>query len=371
MREGSILKISVIIPVYNAEKYLDQCLQSLLQQTLQDFEILCIDDGSTDNSLVVLNQYAKNYTNVKVYQQQNLHAGVARNKGIKESQGDYLAFVDADDFVEPDYLELQYNRLIETDADICICDVDNYNMQSGSFSSSSFISYRLLPNKEVFNKGDLKDNLFLCFISSPCNKMLKKSFLQENGIFFQETFHSNDVYFSQISLALADKITVLREKVLYHYRIGLKDNIQSSKSKFSMDGPYALMHLYEQLIERRIYLGSVRDSFGNFVLNLTVWFMQQAMQEEKALMELYHWMMEHEMFKDIDYHTLSPHAMLGYRLFLYRKREDATTQWVRLRLLKFISGNSGKWHKVVSLIHSCVILKMPLYPFKWFSTHRL
>ncbi len=91
------IKISVIIPVYNAEKYLRECLDSIVKQTLQEIEIICIDDGSTDNSLAVLREYERKDERLKIIEQANSGAGVARNAGMKAARGEYLAFMDADD----------------------------------------------------------------------------------------------------------------------------------------------------------------------------------------------------------------------------------------------------------------------------------
>ena len=100
-----MIKVSVIMPVYNVEKYLHQCMDSLVQQTLTDIEIICVDDGSTDNSLAILQEYAQRDSRIIVLQQKNSGAGVARNTGMKIVKGEYLAIVDSDDFFELDMLE--------------------------------------------------------------------------------------------------------------------------------------------------------------------------------------------------------------------------------------------------------------------------
>lgn len=103
-------KVSIIIPVYNAEKYLGKCLESLLSQTLQEMEIICVDDGSSDGSPEILKRFQERDGRVRILTQENQYAGAARNNGMKEAQGEYLLFLDADDFFENTLLEKVYNQ---------------------------------------------------------------------------------------------------------------------------------------------------------------------------------------------------------------------------------------------------------------------
>ena len=96
-------KVSIIVPVYNAEKYLERCLDSLVNQTLKDIEIICINDGSTDKSLKILNKYAGEYNNILIIEQENKGQSAARNVGIDTAGGEFIAFIDADDWVDLDY----------------------------------------------------------------------------------------------------------------------------------------------------------------------------------------------------------------------------------------------------------------------------
>ena len=99
------IKISVIVPVFNAEKYLKMCLNSLVSQTLKNIEIICIDDGSTDNSLAILDKFKSKDDRIKIIKQKNYGVSIARNNGISEAQGEYIGFVDADDWVDKDFLK--------------------------------------------------------------------------------------------------------------------------------------------------------------------------------------------------------------------------------------------------------------------------
>ena len=118
--ETNCPKVSIIIPVYNVEKYLKKCLDSVINQTLKDIEIICIDDGSTDSSYTILNEYAQKDNRFVILKQKNNGAGAARNKGIEIAKGEYLYFLDSDDFVDITLLEKAHTKIKENDCDICI-----------------------------------------------------------------------------------------------------------------------------------------------------------------------------------------------------------------------------------------------------------
>ena len=116
------MKISIIVPVYNAEKYIGTCIDSILKQTYQNFELLLINDGSSDNSLEVLNQYSKKDKRIRVIDQKNIGVAKTRNKGIQLARGEYIAFIDNDDYIDEDYLEQFMN--VCNNQDIVIGDIE-------------------------------------------------------------------------------------------------------------------------------------------------------------------------------------------------------------------------------------------------------
>ena len=126
-------KVSVIIPVYNTEKYLRECLDSVINQTLKEIEIICVDDGSTDSSLEILKEYANKDNRFTIITQQNLHAGVARNAGLAVAKGEYVSFLDSDDWFELKILEETTKILKETDSELCCCKYRNFNELKNKF----------------------------------------------------------------------------------------------------------------------------------------------------------------------------------------------------------------------------------------------
>ena len=141
-------KVSVIIPVYNAEKYLRECLDSVVHQTLRDIEIICVDDGSTDNSPAILQEYAHQDKRFVILTQSHSGAGAARNWGLHWARGKYLSIIDADDMFKPEFLQRLYQRAEETNADITFCNHCSLNMNTGCIEQNThFFSFSSSVNR--------------------------------------------------------------------------------------------------------------------------------------------------------------------------------------------------------------------------------
>ena len=138
--------VSVIIPAWNASSYLRQCLDSVTSQTLTDIEIICVDDGSTDDTSDILCEYAEKDTRISVIRQENRGAGAARNNALKYAKGKYLSFLDADDFFEPEMLEKSYAAAEKNQADIVVFGCDYYSEANDRFRSCpNSINRLILP----------------------------------------------------------------------------------------------------------------------------------------------------------------------------------------------------------------------------------
>lgn len=223
-------KVSVIIPVYNAGKFLNTCLESVINQTLQEIEIICIDDGSLDNSMEILREYASIDSRIKIFQQKNLYAGVARNVGIEHARGEYLVFLDADDFFELSLLEKEYDKITSFNADICLCGANKYDNATGKFHKMpSWLNTKYIT-REVFNKDILKENIFNVTSACPWTKMFSASFIKSNDLKYQAVPRANDVYFVLSALTLAERIVAVDQE-LVHYRVNNKDSLQSNNKK--------------------------------------------------------------------------------------------------------------------------------------------
>ncbi|MCL2082038.1 MAG: glycosyltransferase [Oscillospiraceae bacterium] len=260
-----MIKVSVVIPCYNAERYLCECLDSVAGQTLREIEIICIDDGSTDGTLSILGEYQKKDSRIVVLKQKNLYAGVARNRGIDESKGKYLIFWDADDFFEPDALEQMYDQCQADNADICVCSFRVYDDLAGCLVSSNHgLSLKYLPEAVPFSCQDYPDAAFRFSSSAPWNKMLRREFVLKEGLQFQAIQRANDLYFVCMSVALAGRITVV-DKILVNYRRFTATSLQETSTDMPFDFYIALKALRQGLSERNLFQ-LLERSFINLAL---------------------------------------------------------------------------------------------------------
>ena len=217
-------KVSVIIPVYNVEKYLSKCIDSILGQTLRDIEVVCVDDGSTDRSLELLSSYAMRDKRVMILAQDNMGAGAARNRGLREATGEYVFFCDPADWCDKRMLSKFLRRASKFNCDVVIAGAYRHDGLCAA-PYASFPPKRLASMSRVFAGRDAADFLFLDARANPWNKFVRRSFLQEKGIFFQEQPRENDLYFSCISVAEAERMSVIND-VFYHYRVGRPGSLQ-------------------------------------------------------------------------------------------------------------------------------------------------
>ena len=190
-------KVSIVIPVYNAEKYLKQCLNSIISQTYHNIEIICIDDGSNDNSLNILKRYAEDDNRFIVLKQQNQGAAVARNEGIKRAAGKYIIFLDSDDYFSIDLIDKNLNKAEKFNTDITIFKAVTFESETGK---TRILNDEIDKFKAYFNKTfsitDIPNNIFNSFLLVPWNKFYRTDFIKKNGLYFQNIKRSNDIYFT-------------------------------------------------------------------------------------------------------------------------------------------------------------------------------
>lgn len=259
-------KVSVIIPVYNAEKFLEQCLNSVVNQTLKEIEIIAVDDGSTDKSLEILNQFQEHDSRIKILTQQNQFAGVARNNGIKNAAGKYLVFWDSDDFFELNALEILYNACEKTGADICLCGAYNYNSETGKKAEDqTFLKKRFLPKERIFSKKTCPEYIFNIASNVPWQRMFRAEFIKQHNIEFQALPKANDTYFVMTATYFAEKITYT-EKPLINYRTNNSLSITGTASKSPLCAYESYMAVYE-LLKKEQPSDLIWQSFYNRLLS--------------------------------------------------------------------------------------------------------
>ncbi|KZX14728.1 putative glycosyltransferase EpsH [Methanobrevibacter filiformis] len=262
--------VSVIIPIYNSEQYLEECLNSIVNQTLKNIEIICVNDGSTDNSLEILEDYSKKDKRIKILNQENHGAGVARNKGLKIARGKYLSILDADDFFKPDMLEKMYCKSEEFNADIAICKSNAYNNESKEFFDTPG-TLKNIPKKEVFDYKDIKKDVFTFSLGWSWDKLYKSSFVKNNNLNFQDLRSSNDLFFVFTSFVKAKRITTVPE-VLATHRQNVNNSLSNTREKDPLSFYYAIKALKAELIELNLF-EEVEESFINWSISFCFWHM--------------------------------------------------------------------------------------------------
>lgn len=265
-----MIKVSVIIPVYNVETYLRQCVESVLKQTLKEIEIICVDDGSTDGSLDILKEYEAADPRLKVVCQKNAGAGAARNHGIRLAQGKYMSFLDSDDFFEPDMLEEAYNRAEEVRADFVVFNSDQYHMDRQAFVEVPWVLRKKeIPPYAPFTYRQLTGNVFKTFVGWAWDKLYLRSFVEEHQLLFQEQRTSNDMLFVFSALVVAKRIAIV-DKVLAHQRRGGGQSLSVTREKSWTCFYDALTALKKRLVDENIFWELEQD-FVNYALHFSLW----------------------------------------------------------------------------------------------------
>ena len=266
------IKVSVIIPVYNGEKHLRQCLDSVCNQTLQDIEIICVDDGSTDSSYEILQEYKENDARVQIFKQQNLYAGAARNLGKSHATGEYLVFWDCDDFFELNALELMYQKSKRLDLDICVCAGNQYwPAQDKIVYFSDYLNLKRVPELEVFNRKT-NEKFILNFTNEAAwNKMFRRAFVESQNLDFQPIRNGNDVYFTANALCLAERIGI-EETPLVNYRKDQDGSLVGTMTQAPMTPFQAWMDVAENLIEKDVF---PEQSYANKTLSASTYLLRR------------------------------------------------------------------------------------------------
>jgi len=219
-----MVKVSVIMPVYNAEDYLEDAIGGILGQTLDDWELICVDDGSADSSLEILNEFASNDSRIKVYHQENRGGGAARNVALTHTTGEYLYCMDADDSIEPYALEECYEIATQKDLDFIIFQANNYDVDTDTYNNFRIFRMDNIADKvgeSIFSYRDLGDLIFDTS-STPWCKFYNLDFVKRTGAQFAEglIFHDN-IFWWEI---------LLNGERIYFYRKYLYTRNNHSKS---------------------------------------------------------------------------------------------------------------------------------------------
>lgn len=286
--------ISVIVPVYNVEKYLPQCLESLSKQTFFAFEIICINDGSTDHSPEILRQYAAKDKRIRIINQNNCGISIARNTGLSQAKGQYVLFVDSDDYLHPNTLMNTYRQITRHNADICIfgyhtCADDN--LQTTNIPTN-YCNKK--TENDIFTYNEIPWQIF--HHVSVWTKLYRRSFISEQNITFPEGYVFEDVIFHVKTITSATQICLLNQ-ALYYYRRDNNSSIMhlSAADLKLLDILKAVDMVYNYLQEKKLF-PSLQRQFCLFIHVHITDHQRRAIGENKVLLaeKMLLWLDNHE-----------------------------------------------------------------------------
>lgn len=288
--------ISVIVPVYNTEPYLRECLDSISNQTLKDIEIICVDDGSSDNSIKILKEYEEKDNRFTILTQNHLKAGVARNNGIKIAKGEYLCFLDSDDFFDLNMLEEMYNQGKKDNSDIVVCGYKIFNQKTKKITKEVGIG---IEYKSPVVPENIKDDLFTFHKPNPWTKIFKRSLFTDNNLQFEDLLCCNDITCVCTAFALASKISI-KHKNYINYRINLKSNLTATRNKHFDCFILAINKLKQNLIKfnkLNMYKSALLKRFKSSLKYELSKCSPQEIKEHKALLKK---LLDKDLYKDAE-----------------------------------------------------------------------
>lgn len=254
--------VSVIIPVYNVEKYLEKCLDSIINQTYKNIEIICINDGSTDSSLEILRKYAEKDNRIKVVNQENKGLGATRNVGLEIAQGEFISFIDSDDFVDKNL----YKNCIEkiaSDIDVIVFGAKTVNLKNNKIYSGQYSSKSFHKN---FNLNDLFNIYTVAW-----NKLYRHSLLNEHSIIFDTPKTGEDQTFFIKVVLNAKNICVVKKDLYYYikYRNGALSNRKDSTDLSTIENTYSIINY---LKNKELSVEIKNKIISHYLLKTLSWF---------------------------------------------------------------------------------------------------
>ena len=347
--------ISIVVPVYNVEKYVEESLKSLLNQTYKNIEVICVDDGSSDSSLNILKNIAESDGRVKIIEQKNAGAGAARNNGINHSNGKYIYFFDSDDVAAKNLLEKAYNRAMETDADIVA--FNGYTFTNDDISTKKlkkgYNSNIIKDKNEIFSYKTHCDCILSIVNVVPWNKLIKAELIKKNNLKFEEISSSNDITFSAVCSAYAQKIAVVNEALMY-YRLGHSGTVSSTKQKNLGNVERAVESVVEQA-QALPYYDEIKTAVQRFVIdNYTFAFMNYTNDFTSDIAKGFY---EHirKRFHSELFDGLKKESLNSEKLFaLFEAIKNASYEQMLERRLKKIIVSFTTYPKRISSAHKIV-----------------
>ena len=266
--------ISIILPVYNCERFIDLTLFQLISQTVTNIEIICVDDGSTDQSAALISKWCDLDDRITLVRTKNGGAGAARNAGLERATGKYLSFLDADDLYDSRMLEMAYEKAESLQADMVIYGADFFYSDKNTFEDVPWLSLGRLPEGELFSPDEITyDNAFRSTNGWAWDKLFRRSYIESLNIRFQEQRTYNDMSFTYTAYFCAKRIAIVRETLIHqrkNHGTSLSQNYDSSWWCFHD----ALVNLKKELSSRDRYDRLDRD-YRNYTVHMCMFNVEQ------------------------------------------------------------------------------------------------
>ena len=268
-RGGSRPKISVIMPIYNQEKYLEKAILSCENQTLKDIEIICVNDGSTDNSYRILTDYAKKDKRIKIINQSNQGTGRARNNGLKIAIGEYVAFLDPDDYIEPNAFEGLYNKAKKQNLDMLVFNFKKLNEQGEVITNynlgNKFLSVYGVNSEKSFKWQDIKPDVFTGTYPASWNKIYRNDFVKNSKLHFLNSTLGEDNVFVYGAILNADKIGYCDE---YYYNYVMHKNSAINTRSDKNLCIFRAIDSVKELIRKMGLTNELKEEFDKYLFNM-------------------------------------------------------------------------------------------------------
>lgn len=246
-------KISVIVPVYNVESYLTQCLESICNQTLKDIEIICVDDYSSDGSRAIMEEFAQNDNRVRIVQSKKKGVSFARNTGLEHARAEYIQFIDSDDYILPTMCETMYTTMIEHDVDAVVCGVIPFFEKGQEYRNQEYI-FDYFERKNKHGLYPVDGDILSYVMISVCIQLMKKSLLDAYDIRCLEHRLCEDQFVTRAYLSVSKNIFCLSDRFyMRRYRNGsIMDGIDKGDSRH-IDYMYQQEHYFRFLHKHNLF----------------------------------------------------------------------------------------------------------------------
>ena len=251
--------VSIIIPVYNVEEYIEECLESILAQTYKDIELLVVDDGSTDNSLGLIRGYENKFKKIRIFTQQNKGVSEARNLALNYASGEFVLYIDPDDFLEPIMIEKMVNKAEKYNSDITICGY--YLYYSKDNANNKIFTYGINENKTLSSLEVIDMMLNYKLQGQLWNKLFKKDLLINNNFKFEPGRYIQDI-FPVFKAVLKSNNIIFVDEPLYYYRQRMSSTVNKKSKKLAEDYFHAMYSIMNYIKEENVKVN--KDSYVAF-----------------------------------------------------------------------------------------------------------